>query len=152
MTAAASLGVDSRLKTPDSRLGLRPAKPLAIAARPRITAHVIAAFFPVARLVVFEKAHALDPLCRFPGIKLGNDQTHRATVFRRYRLSVMRPREERIFVQEKLNRNICGPAVIVAKRQHKFCFGFDAGYPGDLSRCHATPNVIQSRPARDAMK
>jgi hypothetical protein len=41
---------------------LLPTESFAIACRPGIATHVIAAFFPVARLIVFEEAHAFDPL------------------------------------------------------------------------------------------
>ncbi len=40
----------------------RPAESLAIAGTPRHAAHVVTAFFPEARLIVFEEAYALYPL------------------------------------------------------------------------------------------
>ena len=52
---------------------LRPPKPFPIAARPGIATHVIAAFFPKARLILGEEAHAFDPLGGFPGVKLRNN-------------------------------------------------------------------------------
>src|SRR5262245_1798091 len=54
---------------------------------PRIAAIVIAAYFPVARRVVFEKFNRLQPLCAFPEIKMRYHQPHRSAVLRRQRLA-----------------------------------------------------------------
>src|SRR5438132_64731 len=55
----------------------RPMTSFPIAVRPRIAAHVIAAFFPETCFVFAETAHALDPLRGSPCVELRNDQTQR---------------------------------------------------------------------------
>src|SRR6266516_733863 len=130
----------------------RPAKPFPVAAAPRIAAHVIAALFPVSLLILLEEAHAFDPLRGLPGIKLRHDQAHRAAMLRGNGFAIMRPCEKRILVEKELDGNVRGPAVIVTKGKHKLCLRLDAGDLRYLACRHAAPNVIQSRPARDAMK
>ncbi len=46
----------------DVRNFLAPAESLTIARSPGIAAHVIAALFPVAGLILFQEAHTFDPL------------------------------------------------------------------------------------------
>lgn len=43
-------------------IDLAPSKPLAITGGPGVAAHVIAAFFPVSRLIMLQEAHTFDPL------------------------------------------------------------------------------------------
>src|SRR2546422_10524230 len=71
----------------------RPAKSFTVATRPRLAAHVISALFPITGLVVFEKADASDPLRRFPGVELRNDQPHWAAMFRRNRRAIVHESE-----------------------------------------------------------
>src|ERR1044071_1467261 len=92
-----------------------PAEALAITRTPRDAAHVIAALFPKAGLIVLEEAHAFDPLGRLPGVELRNDQTNRTAMFRWNRLAIMSPGEKRVFVQEVLDGHVCGPPIIVSQ-------------------------------------
>ena len=73
-------------------------------------------------------------------------------MLRRNRRAVMQESKQRIFLQEVFDRNISGPTVIVSKRQHKFRFRFHARALGNLARRHAGPDIVESRPARDAVK
>src|ERR1044072_23459 len=73
-------------------------------------------------------------------------------MFRRNWCAVMRPGEQRIFVEEVLDGNVCRPARVVAKRQHKLCFRLDADDFCQLARRHAAPQIIQTRPARYAVE
>src|SRR6266567_2060078 len=130
----------------------RPTKSFPVAGRPRIAAHVITAFFPITGLVVFEKAHASNPLRRFPGVELRNDQAHWAAVFRRNRLAVVHESEERIFFEEIFDGNVRGPTVIVSESEYKLCFRFHPCKVGDLARRDTGPDIVEPRPARYAMK
>src|SRR2546430_511669 len=113
---------------------------------------MIAAFFPETRLVFGEEAHAFYPLRGFPRVKLRNDQTHRAAVFGRNWRAVMQESEERILIQEVFDRNVGGPAVIISLSDDELCFRFHPGELRNLARRHTGPDVIEPRPARDAMK
>src|SRR5207244_3174634 len=112
MTAAASLGM-TMVGVCVLTTGSGPAEPFAVTTCPGIAPHVIAASFPVASFVLGEEAHAFDPFCRFPSVELRHDQTHGSTVLWWYRCSVMGPRKQRIFIQEKLDRNVGRPATVV---------------------------------------
>src|SRR5436309_7240410 len=79
---------------------LLPAEALAVAARPRVAAHVVAALLPEARLVFREEAHALHPLRRLPCVEAWDDEAHGAAVFGWDGLAVVRPGEERVFGEE----------------------------------------------------
>src|SRR5262245_34776391 len=115
MTAAASFGVDIR------KTDLLPPESFTIARSPRHTAHVITAFFPVTRLVVLQKADPLNPLRRLPGIKLRDDQSDWTTMLRWDWSTIMGPGKKRIFVEEVLKGNVCGPTVILCQGQDKLC-------------------------------
>jgi hypothetical protein len=67
-------------------------------------------------------------------------------------LAVVRPGEERVFGEKVFNWEIRRPAVIVAKRQDKPRFGFEADDARKLARRDTAPDVIEPRPARHAMK
>src|SRR5919107_1590754 len=90
-----------------------PAEALAVAARPGVAAHVVAAFFPEARLVFGEEAHALDPLRGLPSVEPRDDEAHGAAVLGRDGLAVVRPGEERVFGQEVFQGEVGRPAVVV---------------------------------------
>src|SRR5438132_10907644 len=102
----------------------RPTKSFPIAVRPRIAAHVIAAFFPETCFVFGEKAHALDPLRGFPCVELRNDQPHGPAVLRRYWPTAMRVSKQRVFFEEISDGNVCGPPVVVRQSEHKLRFRF----------------------------
>src|SRR6185503_3504473 len=131
--------------------GLRPPESFAVAGSPRHAAHVITAFFPKSRLVLFEKPHAFHPLRRLPRVELRDDQTHWPAMLGFDWGTVMRPRKQRVLFQEIFDGNVGGPAVVVRQRQHKLCFRLDTHELCDLARRDAAPNIIQTRPARDAM-
>src|SRR5688572_31245175 len=150
ITAAASFGavvVDDLSITYS-----RPTESFAITRAPRHTAHVIATFFPVARLIAFEEANAFDPLGRLPRVKLRDDQTNGTAVFGWNRLAVVCPGEERIVFQEILDWQVGGPTVVVSQGQNKFCFRLYTCESCDFARRDSAPNVVQPGPARDAVK
>src|SRR5947209_572152 len=113
---------------------------------------MVAALFPEASLVLFEEAHALDPLGGFPGVELRDDQADGAAVFGRNRLAVVRPGEERIFGEKIFDGEIGRPTVIVAERDDELRLRLDANNARKLARRDSAPDVIQTRPARHAMK
>src|SRR5215213_4070082 len=129
-----------------------PAEALAVAAGPRVAAHVVAALLPEARPVFGEEAHALDPLRGLPRVEPRDDEAHGAAVLGRYGPAVVRPREERIFGEEVLDGEVRRPVVIVAFGDDELRLGPDARQLGNRPREHARPEVVETRPARDAVE
>src|SRR6266508_2490703 len=73
-------------------------------------------------------------------------------MFGRNRFAVVRPREERVFVEEVFDRNVCGPTIIVSKRKYKLRLRLNAHDLCELARWHAAPQIIQPRPAGDTVE
>src|SRR5215213_5230234 len=96
-----------------------PAEALAVAARPGVAAHVVAALLPEARLVFGEEAHALDPLRGLPRVESGDDEAHGAAVLGRDGLAVVRPREEGVFGEEVFDGQVRRPAEVVPFGDHE---------------------------------
>src|SRR5437588_2058313 len=129
-----------------------PAEALAVAAGPGVAAHVVAALLPEARAVFRKELDALDPLGRLPCVELRDDEADGAAVFGRDGLAVVRPGEERVFGEEVFDGQVRRPAVVVALDEHEARFRTDADHLGDDARRDAAPEVVESRPARDAVE
>src|ERR1043165_3990761 len=118
-----------------------PAEAFAVAARPRVAAHVVAALLPEARAVFGEKLDALDPLGRLPGVEARDDEADGAAVFGRDGLAVVRPGEERVLGEEIFDGEVRRPAVVGGFDRDERCFVPDADQLGDGARPDGRPEV-----------
>src|SRR5438105_2994908 len=129
-----------------------PAEALAVAAGPRVAAHVVAALLPEARAVFVEKLHALNPLGRLPSVEARDDEADGAAVFGRDGLAVVRPSEERVFGEEVFDGKVRRPARVVTFDEHEARLRADADQLRDCARRDAAPQIVEPRPARHAVK
>src|SRR5688500_7512970 len=121
------------------------AEALAVAALPRVAAHVVAALLPEARAVFRQELNALDPLGRLPCVEPRHDEPHGAAVLGRDGLAVVRPREERVFGEEVFDGEVGRPAVVVAFCDDELRLGLYANQPGYRPRRDAAPEVVEPR-------
>src|SRR5262245_61770726 len=71
-----------------------PSEPLLA---PRVAIHVITALLPITCAVCGDKLDPANPFGALPSVKLRHDGAHRATVFERNRLPIVRVGQQRVF-------------------------------------------------------
>src|SRR5579859_7478957 len=117
----------------------------------RISIHVISVFLPETSNITVEKLEALDPLHRFPGIEMGNDQTQRISVVERKRLAIMMRGQQNI-VAVQINERDIGREPLSGVNEHMA--GFRCGFYQfqNFAKRYPLPLIVKTAPARNAMK
>src|SRR5688572_28430112 len=118
---------------------------------PRVTVRVVPIHFPEPWLVVFHEAEPAHPFSRLPEVEVRYQEARRSTVLGRERFTVVLPGNDRLPVQQILDRKV-GCIAAVAERHHEWRRGLlEPGRFEDPIDGDTPPVGIELRPSGHAM-
>src|SRR5688572_26895878 len=115
---------------------------------PRVTVAVVSVHFPEPWLVVLHETQAPNPLGGLPEIEVRHQETRRPPLLGREGLAVVVPDDQRLSVNQILNRKV-GRIPAIAKRHHeRRRWLLEPGRCEDAINGDAAPVSVELRPAR----